>query len=71
MRRGVPFGDERRAPHFDEESNPWHGRGRRSPGNKQASRRLGGLRLRITTRVYLPMNQGRVTRMVIATPARR
>ena len=71
MRHGAPFGVERRAPHFDEESNPWHGRGWRSPGNKQASRRLGGLRLRITTCVYLPMKPGRVTRMVIATPARR
>ena len=58
-------------PHPGAESNPWHGRGRMSPGTTQASRRPGRLRLRITTRVYLPMNPGRVTRMVIATPAGR
>jgi hypothetical protein len=42
-----------------------------SPENKQASRRLGRSRLRITTCVYVPMKPGSVTRMVIATPARR
>jgi hypothetical protein len=57
--------------HLGAESNPWHGRGRMSPGSTQASRRLGPFRLRITTRVYVPMKPGRVTRMVIATPPGR
>jgi hypothetical protein len=59
------------APHVGEERNPWHGRARLSPGSKQASRRLGRLRLRITTRVYVPMKPGRITRIVIAVPAGR
>jgi hypothetical protein len=32
---------------------------------------VGRLLLRITTRVYVPMKSGRITRMVIATPAGR